>query len=1558
MIPDKIEWDPEAKSWIASKDTPDAITAEWDGEKWVKGKNPSGPGSLRRGFATGVESTKGLVADIIPAMVQSAFGYDEAAQKNLQEYRDRMKALEARNLLTRMDYQKVNDLGSAAEFAGEAIGESIPSLITTLAGGVGVGAAAARLGAGRLLTQQVGKKAAELEAKGVAKDAALQQATKEVSQQVGSVAGAFGGSALLNIPESYLNLAEAGNASLGASFAVGALKSTLDALGPIRLLSKTRGPDFSDKVTDLVSARLLKGRPGAAGALGGALETAALEGITEGTQQLLDETAAAILADKSIDWNNIINAALKGGVGSAPVGAAAGAYGARQKAAAAEAATQETQRAEAAKAATEEEQSYTAGRLAGEVPPPEKTASDYLYDTIAEVKTEFPGIQIQGEIKDNKPSFAIDPKSLRIKVQQLVQQGIVNPATNKPFTVPELEKALSSQIYSSLRTTYDGKSYERLAGAPSQTKVPAASSVDQASAIIAEVNQDPSSLENPFIAQQYDEAKRIVAAARDKETALREKEQEAAQVPLEGYRPRFGTAADITPAETPVAPDLGDVEVEATMAPPLRAWQRQAVENIITELQPGGTLSVASIQNELSKEGTPVSLEEANAILDRYVAEKNTTQGGMQIVPPNLRLVKRGDSYVKPRTGVAEEAYRGEAPDLQSERGGARAFPDAPQPLITEISSPVIPIQGTLQTPPAGLSQEDWAKTHNTLIRRTRPIDRDAVEAAAQRELSNKQVKEILDALVNTNAIKRAGLVYRANPDAQPISAFREEVVGGPTTQKPKEVVETETEGGQTRQMQVGRRNFIGLLAGAAMIALKSPARALNVASPELMFHLRNGDLPAALTWISTKSDSPIFRKVAAALLRAGMGNVKIRVIGNSKNEIDDAIKFGWISQKSASEITQGTLGFINPYEADNPTIILIDRANDRATGLSEEVLLHEALHAFVMSRWGLLESYRFQSNATRAGFTQDPGDLRKVTDLRNLWKALRDHIVINNMSLNAAQNPDEFFAYGLTDPKTRDFLESHTLKTNGKIVPIRKTSKEPSLLDKFFNWFFGLLGFNQNETTLLKQFEDTAFSLFDTPTAPDFDTARRLGNLAAGRIAQAQVPTPELGRRGFLRGVGAVAAKAGLPGTAGIQTAKAGLTAADKASRIFKTTETISNLKRQISDLGSLFQEATSRSLPPVEVPAFEQAVKLRLDLDKVFRSIRDITKDFPISHELSYMLSRGAIYDEDMKYAQKRLELAAPREYAIAQTLAKQENAARSELNKIASKFRNILETAKKLSSKDDTIKADWKSLGITEDNKYAFLDATSSADRYGSLARLADLMGLDKTKFDLTSAAKLFQDLKAAGALNNYSSFANYLVSRVPRDEFALITEETILRGKPVRSALAFLFDSLDNQKKGFEVLENITADKLEAFENQALRTVPQVTGEIQSTIKNLKLQFDAEIQKASPAINQLAKNLKSLRNAFEDIWPQMQDKYRSDRSDPETKESQESESNANRRTSIFTQLGNDYTWRTLERGILLPENAPKQLARMARDMIDRSSKLQDAATKSIPDDYSCG
>lgn len=355
-IPDKVEWDDETGSWVAATGKPGAENAYWDGSQWVRGKNPEGPGALRRGFATGIESTKGLVADVIPAMVQQALGYEAASKKNLEEYKKRMDDLKAKNLLAISDINSIKDVSSFLSFAGEAIGEAIPSLATSVLGGVGAASGAARLGAGRILSNQVAKRAAELEGKGLATEKALEVATKEASQRVGGAVGAFGGSALLNIPESYASLAEAGDANLGAAFAVGTLKSSLDALGPIRLLSKARGPEFSDKLTDLISARLLKNRPGTAGLVGGSLETFALEGLTEGTQELLDQTAASILADKTIDWDQILTASLKGGIGGAPVGGAVGAYSRRRQEAATQQEAAEKQAAEEARIQAEEAQ--------------------------------------------------------------------------------------------------------------------------------------------------------------------------------------------------------------------------------------------------------------------------------------------------------------------------------------------------------------------------------------------------------------------------------------------------------------------------------------------------------------------------------------------------------------------------------------------------------------------------------------------------------------------------------------------------------------------------------------------------------------------------------------------------------------------------------------------------------------------------------------------------------------------------------------------------------------------------------------------------------------------------------------------------------------------------------------------------------------------------------------------------------------------------------------------------------------------------------------------------
>ena len=499
--PSKMEWDEAREQWIPATGRPGASFIQWNGVSWDEGKNPEGPGAFRRGLETGWESTKGLAFDVLPAMIQSAFGYEEASQRNLDAYKKRMDELQAKGLLARTTYQDVQDVSSLGSYVGEAVGEAIPSLATSLLGGLGIGAAATRLGAGKMLTQQVAKRAAALEAEAAAtgttlgREAAIKAATSEVSRNVGIAAGAFGGSALQNIPESFASLAEEGQQSLGAAFVVGSLKSALDALGPVRLLSKTRGTDFSDKLTDVLSARLLKGRPGAAGALGGTLETVALEGLTEGTQQLLDETAKVILADKSVDWTQVIDAALKGGIGAAPAGGVAGALGARSKAAAEETRAKqideyqqklaaERELAEKGRLAAAErekwereraeaEQDYINKRMTGEieVPPRERADIDYFKDALREVE-QATGIRVTMRTRKDKegnvlvekadllpmgirkgdqviqkdstgaPVLQVNQEDVMRRAQELAQQKVIDPSTGKPFTVASARNAL------------------------------------------------------------------------------------------------------------------------------------------------------------------------------------------------------------------------------------------------------------------------------------------------------------------------------------------------------------------------------------------------------------------------------------------------------------------------------------------------------------------------------------------------------------------------------------------------------------------------------------------------------------------------------------------------------------------------------------------------------------------------------------------------------------------------------------------------------------------------------------------------------------------------------------------------------------------------------------------------------------------------------------------------------------------------------------------------------------------------------------------------------------
>lgn len=337
MADTKYEWD--GSKYVPFKNTPGAYVIEWDGMDWVPSKNPEGPGAFTRGLATGFEQTKGILSEALPAMVQSALGYDDAARANLQAYKERMDRLDKAGLQAKMTYEDVNSLGTLYDYGAEAFGQALPSMVTALIPGVGLGAAGTRLAAGRAATGLVASRAAAIESAAqaagqtVTKEAAYAAAMQQVSQQIGTVAGVMLGSGLQNIPESFANIYdETQQLRPGVAFAVGSLKSALDSIAPVMLLRKTQGVEMGDRLTNLISSKLLKGRPGWSGALAGALETAATEGLTEGAQELLDQAAVNVLADKTFNWKEVVDAALKGGIGAAPVGGAAGAYGARRTA--------------------------------------------------------------------------------------------------------------------------------------------------------------------------------------------------------------------------------------------------------------------------------------------------------------------------------------------------------------------------------------------------------------------------------------------------------------------------------------------------------------------------------------------------------------------------------------------------------------------------------------------------------------------------------------------------------------------------------------------------------------------------------------------------------------------------------------------------------------------------------------------------------------------------------------------------------------------------------------------------------------------------------------------------------------------------------------------------------------------------------------------------------------------------------------------------------------------------------------------------------------------------
>lgn len=826
-IPLKIEWDDATSQWVEAKGRPGAATAEWNGFEWVSGKNPEGPGAISRGITQGIETTKGILGEALPALVQSALGYDEAAQKNLLQYQERMQKLKESGLGSRVGMEDIKDVGSFLSFVGESAGEGISSIATALIPGVGLGAvgasglgrAAVSRAAGKVAStaaETAAKEVARREAAGITVDAtmraaiekaALEAAPATIGRMWGTTAGLALGSAAQNMPETFATIYnETGQMRPEVAGLVGGIKSALDIITPLQLIRKTRGVDFSEKLSDVLTGRLLKSRPGAAGALGGLLESAAFEGLTEGAQEMLDQIAVATLADKSIEWDRILESGLKGAFGSALPGAAAGYMGGRAKG------REATQLGElkAAQDAEESRQAELQQRYAelGSEPP------DYL----AAIRSRFaqvnPGFRLT-------PEGEMDRARMEEEGRQRIEAEI--PPSQREKALKNYDKYLDKidLAYQDFVFNATKKREAEVAArqkAQEETRRARAAGEERRAAdldIIQRGNADSSLLRDDAFRQQFDEARQREANRREAAaTERRMDEEELASLGFGDFPPQ---ATPLTIPTTPIPEATRDTLLDAGYrldqivamgpraesvakgvrreaglytkeeAPKLQQWVRNEVEDYLGELKSGQRVSLPVVQKRLKDAGYDASKQDVTDILTQYTSEAESLvpvdaslRLGRNPEDPNVFVKQVGAPAVAPRLKVGEDV--GGVPP----KGGFEGVT-----LATEVTRPTTPLQATLQNPPAGLTSRQYEALRNRIIRRDpkATLTKKDLDAAAGEgvQLTQKQAADIWEALSNNGDVKRQGpLGYRANPEAELSTEYRDE--GSPRMDKPKEV--------------------------------------------------------------------------------------------------------------------------------------------------------------------------------------------------------------------------------------------------------------------------------------------------------------------------------------------------------------------------------------------------------------------------------------------------------------------------------------------------------------------------------------------------------------------------------------------------------------------------------------------------------------------------------------------------------------------------------------------------------------------------------------------------
>ena len=318
-------------------------------EEITYGNNDTGVlNEFAKGFGSGVDQLQALGGGA-KALAGSALGIDSWFEDGM-EYFDEQMAEAAENTADVGSIEEIGNLasfeglGNLANYSAFIVGNIIPSLIG--GGGVGaVGGAAAK----QLAIHQGAKALIKKNAEGMAKGAASRQyAQSAVGREAlgkaglkGQRIGAVGFGTTMGAGESFTKIFdETGEEAAVYALGTGLLSGALDAMTPMRVLKRVLPQNLYGKATQEIAENIVKKQSVIGRALKQAAEVSGIEGVTEMSQEVLQNTTLEFVRgqgdprieeaflERLFDEENrsqYLNAFVAGAIGGGAIGGVTGA---------------------------------------------------------------------------------------------------------------------------------------------------------------------------------------------------------------------------------------------------------------------------------------------------------------------------------------------------------------------------------------------------------------------------------------------------------------------------------------------------------------------------------------------------------------------------------------------------------------------------------------------------------------------------------------------------------------------------------------------------------------------------------------------------------------------------------------------------------------------------------------------------------------------------------------------------------------------------------------------------------------------------------------------------------------------------------------------------------------------------------------------------------------------------------------------------------------------------------------------------------------------------------